>query len=147
MSQMLTSHFSLEELTHSEIAVRKGLDNTPTPEIEANLAELALALEQVRELLDCPLHISSGYRSAKVNAAVGGTGTSAHCQGYAADFTAPPFGSPKDIAEKIRDSALVWDQLIAEGTWVHISIDPKMRRQVMTAHFAGGKVSYSQGIG
>ena len=147
MSEMLSSHFSLEELTHSEIATRKGLDNTPTPEVLANLMDLAATLERVRDLLDAPINVSSGYRSPKVNAAVGGSKTSAHCQGFAADFIAPQFGDPRAVCEKIRDSGLDFDQCIYEGKWTHLSIDPKMRGQVLTAHFGNGTVTYSQGIG
>ena len=147
MSTMLSSHFSLEELTHSEIAVRKNINNTPDVDAGANLIELAATLEQVRELLDCPLNISSGYRSPKVNATVGGADTSAHCRGYAVDFTARQFGSPQEVCEKIRDSRIAFDQLIYEGTWIHLSIDPRMRGQILTAHFGGGKPTYTQGIG
>src|SRR3990167_3933552 len=126
--ERLSNNFSLEELTHSETATRKGLDNTPDAETVANLTELALALESVRGLLGCPLHISSGYRSPKVNAAVGGSSSSAHCRGMAADFTAPQFGSPQEICQEIADSPLQFDQLIFEGTWAHYSIDPRMRQ-------------------
>jgi len=145
----LSKHFSLEELTFSETATRKGLDNTPTPEIEANLAELAATLEQVRALLNgAAIHISSGYRSPKVNAAIGGSATSAHCEGLAADFTAPDAGDPVDIARAIQASTIAVDQLILEGgRWIHISIDPRMRGQVLTATFEHGKATYTQGIG
>jgi len=144
---MLTNNFSLEELTRSQTAVRKDLDNTPTSEVLANLTDLAFALEQVRALLDSPIFVSSGYRSPKVNAAVGGSSSSAHCRGMAADFVAGKFGSPLDVCRKIAASDLEFDQLIFEGNWTHYSIDPRMRRQVLTAHFTGGRVSYVQGLG
>lgn len=143
----LSNHFTLEELTHSEVAVRKGLDNTPGSEALTNLADLASALEEVRSLLDCPIIISSGYRSPKVNAAVGGSATSAHCDGYAVDFIVPGFGTPQEIARAIAASSVAFDQLIYEGTWVHLSIDPRMRNNTLTAHFANGKTTYTNGIG
>jgi hypothetical protein len=141
----LSNHFSLEELVRSDIASRKGLDNTPTPEIIANLTELALGLEKVRELLGHPIYVSSGYRGPKVNSAVGGSKNSAHMRGYAADFTSPGFGTPQDICHAIMDSTIDYDQLIFEGTWVHFSNDPQMRRMNLTAHFGNG-VTYTNGI-
>ena len=142
----LSNSFSLEQLVFSETAVRKGLDNTPNDEQIANLTELAQALERVQSLLGYPLHISSAFRSPKVNAAVGGSPTSAHMEGYAADFTCEAFGSPLEICRQIATSDIGFDQLIQEGTWVHISIAPTMRRDLLTAHFTGGRVSYSSGF-
>ena len=83
----LTPHFSLEELTFSEVALRQGIDNTPTTEQVLNLKRLCQELlEPVRSLLNVPMHINSGFRSPKVNAAVGGAHGSAHLAGLAADF-------------------------------------------------------------
>mgnify|MGYP001579234496 CR=1 FL=1 len=142
----LSAHFTLEEMTHSEIAMRKGIDNTPSAEVIVNLTELAGVLEQVRDLLGVPIHINSAYRGPKVNAAVGGSPTSAHMTGQAADFIAPQFGTPIKIAELIAASNIDFDQLIYEGTWVHIGIRGDMRRQILTAHFKDGKATYTQGI-
>ena len=134
----LTNNFSLEELTRSEIASRKGLDNTPDAETIANLTELALALEKVRDLLGHPVHINSAYRGPKVNSAVGGSKTSAHMRGFAADFVCPAFGTPSDICHAIMDSTIAYDQLIHEfGAWVHISVDPQMRRMNLTIDSQG----------
>lgn len=142
----LSAHFTLEELTHSEIAIRKGLDNTPDAEAQQNLQDLANALERVRALLGVPMRINSAYRSPKVNAAVGGSSTSAHMSGQAADFTASDFGTPQEICRAIEASDLAFDQLIWEGTWVHFGIRGDMRRQVLTAHFGNGRTTYTQGI-
>ena len=134
----LSANFTLEELTRSEVALRKGLDNTPDAETIANLTELALALEKVRDLLGKPIHINSAYRGPKVNSAVGGSKTSAHMKGYAADFVCPAFGTPQDICHSIMDSTIDYDQLIHEfGAWVHISIDPQMRRMNLTIDSQG----------
>lgn len=134
----LSEHFTLEEFTRSEVALRKGLDNTPPPEIVANLTELANGMEKVRELLGHPIHINSAYRGPKVNSAVGGSKTSAHMQGYAADFVCPGFGDVTAICRAIMDSAIGYDQLIHEfGSWVHISFDPKMRHANLTINGQG----------
>lgn len=142
----LSPHFSLDELTHSDLAARRGIDNTPPAFVIENLRRLAGGLEQVREVLGCPVIITSGYRSPAVNRAVGGSTMSAHCEGHAADIIAPLHGSPLAVARTLRDSAIAFDQLIAEGTWVHISFAPAMRRQVLTAHFNGGPATYTAGL-
>ena len=142
----LTEHFSLDELTVSEVAVRKGLDNTPDADSLENLKILAGYLERIRELVGVPLHINSAFRAPKVNQAVGGSPTSSHCMGEAADITAPQFGTPQEIAKAIMASDIPYDQLIYEGTWLHFGIREPMRNQKLTAVFGGGKVTYLPGI-
>ena len=134
----LSEHFTLSEFTRSEAALRRGLDNTPDAESVANLTVLASGLEEVRALLGHPLHINSAYRAPKVNSAVGGSKTSAHMRGHAADFVCPAFGTPQDICHAIMDSSIDYDQLIWEfGAWVHISFDPQMRNQRLTIDATG----------
>ena len=142
----LSAHFTLEELTASDTALRKGIDNTPDAEALANLHELALGLERVRALLGHPLYITSGYRGLKLNSAIGSAPTSDHVKGYAADFVCPGYGPPKEICKAIRDSDIDYSQLIFEGTWAHISFAPDMRRSTLTAHFKDGRATYTQGI-
>lgn len=145
----LTANFTVEELTHSAEAARRGLDNTPPADVMLNLLRLAGVLEEVRALLGKPIHINSGYRSPAVNKAVGGSSVSAHCDGRAADFICPQFGTPQGVAKEIRASGILFDQLIYEGTWCHIAV-PKLgergRGQVLTAHFNGGPATYTEGI-
>nr|WP_314635587.1 D-Ala-D-Ala carboxypeptidase family metallohydrolase [uncultured Janthinobacterium sp.] len=130
----------------SQVATRKGIDNTPTPAIVANLTRLAELLEQVRALVGAPIAISSGYRSPALNRAVGGAANSAHVLGLAADISTAKL-APKALAMLIRQSDIAFDQLIYEGTWVHIGLSTGApRRQVLTAKFAGGGVSYVTGI-
>jgi hypothetical protein len=89
-----------------------------------------------------------------LNRHIGSSDTSAHIRGWAADFTCPSFWSPIAVAKKIAGSNLKFDQLILEGVsqskpegvWVHISCDPKNRRQLLTATFKGGKAFYKEGI-
>lgn len=152
----LSQHFSLEELTFSSTAVRHGIDNMPPDGIVANLRILAGALEGVRMMLgDRPIHIDSGYRCPALNALVGGAPDSAHLQGWAADFVCPAYGVPRQIAIDLAHMLLdvhdgsqgrPFDQLILEGTWVHISFDPRARRQCLTATFGPHGATYSTGI-
>lgn len=79
----LSLHFTLEEMIASPTAVARGLNNIPEDVARAHLVQTAEGLERVRTLLGKPMTINSGYRSPTVNRAVGGTGTSAHCLGYA----------------------------------------------------------------
>jgi hypothetical protein len=148
----LTPHFTLEELTFSQTAVRLGLSNAPDDEVLANLNLLAAALEDVRGVLNGdPMIISSGYRSEAVNRAVGGVANSAHRDGLAADFICPQFGAPLRICETLAHAHnLDFDQVIQEGTWVHYAIaapGKTGRRQLLTAHFTGGgAASYTTGL-
>lgn len=135
----LSPHFTLDELTVSQEAARRGIDNTPTgPALEA-LKRTAMGMEAVRMRLGgAPIIVSSGYRSPVVNAAVGGSRTSQHMTGEAADFTAPRFGTPRSIVDAIVDSDVPYDQVILEfGRWVHISFSHGPRRQALVIDTAG----------
>lgn len=144
----LTPNFSLEELISSDTALRRGIDNTPDGIVSGNLRQYtAPGLEQVRTLLgNNPVRIASGYRCPALNTLIGGSKTSAHVHGLAADFTAPEYGTPAQIARAIAASAIQFDQLIMEGTWVHIGFAPVPRRELLTAHFLAGRVRYSAGL-
>jgi hypothetical protein len=152
LEHRLSPHFTLAELTVSNSGARAGLRNIPVGDALTNLERLARTLEQVRALLyGAPILVSSGYRSPAINGLIGGSLSSAHMRGLAADFIAPKYGRPKAIAEAIRDSSIQFDQLIFEGTWVHLGLAEKAaapRRQVMTAVFggAGQKTRYLVGI-
>jgi hypothetical protein len=118
----LSENFSLEELTVSEIAVRKDLDNTPTATETANLIRTALLLEQVRALLKKPIMINSAFRSKSVNDAVGSKDTSQHRVGCAADIRVPGM-TPDEVVKAIIAADLSYDQVIREfDRWTHISI-------------------------
>ena len=131
----LSPNFSLSDLVRSETAEERGIDNTPPPEVVENLKRLAASLEAVRALLGAPLEISSGYRCAALNEAVGGSSTSQHLQGLAVDFECPAFGTPLEVADAIRRSALEFDQCILEfGRWVHLSFSDAPRRRMLTIY-------------
>ena len=88
-------------------------------------------MENVRALFDAVIEVTSGYRNPQVNAAVGGVPNSAHALGFAADFHVHGFHD-LEAAKRIRDSGLTFDQLIYEkNRCVHLSVDPRMRRQVL----------------
>ena len=144
----LSENFTLDELTNSEIALRRGIDNTPPADVLQNLRMLADGLERVRSVLGHPMRISSGYRCPALNMSIGGSRSSAHMSGLAADFTCPDFGSPRDVAMAIVTAAnsIDYDQVIHEGRWVHIQFSDNPRRQVLTARFANGVVSYTKGV-
>lgn len=130
-------------MTHTET----GLANTPTPEIIERIRHTAEEMEKVRALLGHSIDVNSGYRSYSVNKAVGGSNTSDHMNGDACDFTCEKFGTPIKVCRKIEASDLKFDQLIQEGTWVHLSFGPRMRQQVLTKEvLANGKTSYSKGL-
>ena len=143
----LSEHFTLEELTFSATAQRKQIDNKPPAEVLDNMKRLAAGLEEVRAALgNKPMRINSGYRSPKLNRAVGGARLSAHTAGYAADFVCPEFGSPLKIVKALAATGIQFDKLIQEGTWVHISFAPEARRQLLTAHFGPNGTSYTEGV-
>lgn len=125
----ISEHFTLDELTHSEVAARKGLDNTPTEAEIANLKRLAAMLEQVRALLGKPIQINSAYRSKAVNDAVGSKDSSQHRIGCAADIRVAGM-TPDEVCRAIIASDIQYDQIIREfydadiqtGGWTHISV-------------------------
>jgi len=119
----LTPHFTLEEFTFSQTAARKGIDNTPHEGILDNLCILANGMEDVRNLLNAPIHVSSGYRCPELNDLLGSKRTSQHTQGLACYFTSNAYGSPQIIFADIITSDIPYDQLILEfDRWIHISL-------------------------
>ena len=135
----LSQHFTLEELTHSNIASRKGWDNSPSPEVLENLKFLAEKLEDVRGILRSPMLISSGYRSGALNNYLGSKRTSAHTVGLAVDFISPSFGTPKEIVQAIVKSNIEYDQVILEfDRWVHLAFSKdEPRKQALIINKEG----------
>ena len=146
----LTENFSLVELTKSQTAERKGIDNTPSTEHQENLKSLCThVLQPVRDHFSKVVTISSGYRSPELCTAIGSKITSQHAKGQAADFEI--FGvSNKELAEWI-DENLTYDQLILEywkeedpnSGWVHCSYKSEgNRRQYLKAYKENGSTKY-----
>ena len=127
-------YFTIEELTRSATATTRGIDNTPTPEIKANLERLVeKVLDGLREIYGKPITVNSGYRCPELNKAVGGSKTSDHVKGFAADLTGGSKQENEKIFNIIRDN-FAWTQLINERdfSWVHVSYNPnRLRKQVL----------------
>jgi zinc D-Ala-D-Ala carboxypeptidase len=143
----LSEHFTLEELTFSQIALRRGLDNTPTEEQIANLMALCEdILEPARSLLNAPGVITSGFRSKALNKIIGGAIDSVHPEGLAAD-TRWVGWKIEDAFDALRTSPkIVYDQIILEcNSWIHIS-KPKpgvrARREMLRARGTPGNWIY-----
>jgi len=150
----LTANFSLHELTKSETALRLGLDNTPD---EAAITSLKLlcekVLQPVRDHYKKGVKCNSAFRSPESNAAVGGSKTSDHCKGQAADIEIPGVANA-ELAQWIMDN-LEYTQLILEfytpgipdSGWVHVSYDPNnLKKQELTATKQNGKTVYLNGL-
>jgi len=147
----LTEHFTLDEFLHSQTAVRHGIDNSLPEGILPNIHRLAERMEEIRFLLKHPVIISSGYRCPELNRKIGGSKTSRHMMGLAADFTCPGFGSPFEVAEVCAAHLLNFDQIIYEGAgpgaWVHFGLSESFpRMQILTAKFPKGKAVYHNGL-
>ena len=157
----ISNHLSLLEVSKSNTASRKGIDNTPHGEHLNNLISTAQNIfERIREHFGAPIFVSSGYRSEELNKAIGGAhkiikgeyvATSQHCKGQALDLDndAVEYPTNKQIFDYIKDN-LKFDQLIWEfGTeenpsWVHVSYKDEVnnRGQVLKAVKQGGKTVY-----
>jgi hypothetical protein len=135
----LSPHFTLDEFCTSQTAARLGISNAPPLDIVGHLRRTAQGMERVRNVLNSnAIHINSGYRSLKVNAAVGSKSTSQHVTGEACDFICPTWGTPDKIIRAIVDSAIDYDQLILEfADWIHISFSDKNRRQALIIDHSG----------
>lgn len=119
-------YFTIQELTASATAKRKGIDNTPDAVATANLTALvANVLDPLREAWGKPIVVTSGYRCAKLNRAVGGAARSQHCTGEAADIRtlSDRAWENRQLFDLIRKLKLPFDQLIDEYNydWVHVS--------------------------
>ena len=152
----LSNNFSLKELTASQTAARKGIDNTPSPTHQANLQSLCMhVLQPIRDHFSQVVTVSSGYRSQELCLAIGSKTTSQHAKGEAADFEI--FGvSNKELADYIHEH-LEYDQLILEywkesdpnSGWVHCSYSKgKNRNQYLKAYKdADNRTQYKPIIG
>ena len=144
----LSKHFTLEEMTKSMTATRKGIDNTPGSGEIKNLGNLCYeVLEPVRAHFDKAVSISSGFRSEALCEAIGSKKTSQHALGCAADFEIN--GVPNIQVAYWLTNNVDFDQCIMEffdkddpaGGWIHVSYDKEgsNRKQVLT--FDGKKYS------
>jgi hypothetical protein len=150
----LTKNFTLAEMTKSETALRHDMDNTPG---EAEIASLKLLCEKVlqpiRDHYGKGVKVNSGFRHPEVNAKVGGSKTSDHCRGQAADIEIPGVANA-ELAKWIVDN-LDFRQVILEfytpgipdSGWVHVSyVAEDNKKQVLTATKRDGKTVYLEGL-
>ena len=150
----LSKNFSLKEMTKSQTALRRGIDNEPGDEEQANLQQLCeQVLQKVRDHFGKPVTVNSGYRSPELNKAIGGSTTSDHCKGMAADIEIPGV-SNYEIADWIKSNC-EFRQLILEfytpgvpdSGWVHVSYNyEENEKKVMTALKEDGKTVYKLGL-
>lgn len=149
----LSEHFTLAEFTKSQTALRKGIYNAPGTSAVKHMKELcAYVLEPIRARHGVTI-ITSGYRSPQLNAAIGGSAMSQHCQGRAADIECPAV-SNLELARWVADE-LEFDQLILEyhtpgdplSGWVHVSYHPEANRNmVLTKLATAGRGRYKRGL-
>jgi hypothetical protein len=147
----LSTNLSLAEVTRSETAKRRGISNMPTAEHIENFKKLAINIFQpIREHFGKPIIISSGYRSAELNKAIGGSLSSQHSSGEAIDIDMDGTDiTNKQIFDYIKEN-LTFDQMIAEfpkqgnPDWVHVSFaaNRSQRKQILVAKKVNGKTTY-----
>ena len=138
----LSKNFTLEEMCLSEYAERFGLDNTPSGEAIENLELLCIhTLQSLRDLIDRPITVLSGYRSPAVNRGIGGSLGSQHIFGQAADIHVN--GMPVDLLFHTIAKNIPFDQVINEfDRWVHVSYRRECRGQMFFARRVNGSTEY-----
>ena len=138
----LSTHFTLDELTHTD---HRELDNTPNEQELTNLKRLAAFLEEIKTVLGGkPIMVNSAFRSKAVNDAVGSKDTSQHRVGCAADLRIPGM-TPDEVVKAVIASSVGYDQVIREfDRWTHVSIpnaaNGTPRRQALIIDKAGTRV-------
>lgn len=150
----VSSNFTLEELFASQEAKVRGIDNTPSPSATANLRELAVyMLQPIRDVYGKPVKVNSGFRCEKLNAIIGGSPSSSHKYGYAADIK-PADGNMRELQRRILEWAKTnkFDQIIIEqpvdgvAKWIHVGwkrgSDGTQRKQILSAKKVNGRWQY-----
>lgn len=148
----LSDNLPLDEVIKSDTAMRLGIDNTPSEAIIENLKKTAQCVFQpIRDYFECPIFVSSGYRSKELNQVIGGSQTSEHCFGFALDLDQDNKNSPVTNAQifYMISQYLDFNQLIWEfgnddnPAWVHVSYqEGKNKRQILRAVRIDGKTTY-----
>lgn len=130
-----SKYFKESDVVFSKTALDKGILNVPSAQNWENAQKLVEELDKIRKELGSPLIVNSWFRCPELNKAVRGSSTSDHMQGCAVDLRSNEFPSmilAKYIAEICEDLGIIYDQIIYEQTWVHLSISPKKRGQKLT---------------
>ncbi|MDD7318357.1 MAG: D-Ala-D-Ala carboxypeptidase family metallohydrolase [Prevotellaceae bacterium] len=136
-------HFTIGELTRSDTARKKGIDNTPTEDVVHNLTSLVDdCLDPLREAYGKPISVNSGYRCPELNRAVGGSAKSSHMDGHAADITGGSTGENQRLWNIMVEKRIPFTKMIAEDgfRWLHISYDRRnvARRKMLGIRDGGG---------
>jgi zinc D-Ala-D-Ala carboxypeptidase len=150
----LSPNFTLSEMTKSEAALRHGIDNTPNEEqIQALMALAQNVLQPVRDHFKRGVKCNSGFRAPAVNQKVGGSPTSDHCKGQAADIEIPGVSNyelAKWIADNLKFTQVIlefYTQGVPDSGWVHVSYDPsKLKNEALTAVKKDGRTVYLTGL-
>jgi hypothetical protein len=149
LNMMLSENFRLLEFVTSVTASNHGIDNSPNSTEIGRLRDLCRKILQPAREAVGPLKINSGFRSEALNKLVGGVPTSDHRLGYAADVV-PLSGDTRGLAVWVAKNCPEFDQIILEfGTderpdWIHLSVAPRLRKQILRATKAGGKTVYKK---
>jgi len=150
----LSPNFTLSEMTKSEAALRHGIDNTPNEEqVQALMALAQNVLQPVRDHFKKGVKCNSGFRAPAVNQKVGGSPTSDHCKGQAADIEIPGVSNydlAKWIADNLKFTQVIlefYTQGVPDSGWVHVSYDPsKLKNEALTAVKKEGRTVYLTGL-
>ena len=145
----LSENFSLAEFERSQTATRMGLDNSAPAWAVRNMQRLCQTILQPLRVDVGIIYLSSGYRGEKLNQCIGGSPTSQHCYGQAADIHAAGL-SPLVLCRAIIRLKLPFDQLILEfGEWAHVSVpaaNHRARGNILTARKQSGRTVYAAGL-
>ena len=142
---ILSPHFTLDEFTRSDTALRLGLTNDLPSDLVPNARDTAAMLERIRAFLGAPMNVTSGYRCLALNKAIGSKDTSDHVKALACDFTVtgmPPFVIAKKLAAAVDELKI--GQLIYEHQWVHVGVPvpEKVLNRILTVQ----KWGYISGV-
>lgn len=149
----LSKNFTLAELTKSQTAIRLGIDNTPSEDILNNLKGLVEnVLQPLRDFWNRPITVSSGYRSVELNKTIGGSNTSEHCKGYAADIEIIGVDNRylfEYIKKNMKFTQLIlefYEEGIPDSGWIHLSFNPdNLKCESLIASKKNGRTVYSLG--
>lgn len=154
MRAKLSKYFYLDELLRSQTAVRHNIDMAPSDEVLTNLRRFALGvLDPIREELGRPVFVSSGYRPPELNRLIGGSVSSDHQWGLAADVAGTGV-TPYELAAIMRhvfnrDRIHIKQVILEFGNWVHVSTPEVLRHppaEFLTAYREGGETIYANGF-
>jgi len=129
ISILKRKNFEPEDFIKSEKAKMEGIDNgVYYQDVLDSLCITADKIQEVRDLLEQPIKVSSAYRCLQLNRMIGSQDTSQHLKGQAIDFTCPKFGSPQVIVDFLKYKKVEVDQILMEGSWIHLSIKKEGNR-------------------